>query len=64
MPRHVGNPAPRNKGVAAVGELYSAARLLSKQFTAGAQEEAEVRDALAHCPQCGSGQFAEFREQR
>jgi hypothetical protein len=37
---------------------------LSKQFTAGAQEEAEVRDALADCPQCGSGQFAEFREQR
>jgi hypothetical protein len=37
---------------------------LSKQFTAGAQEEAEVRDALAHCPQCGSGHFTEFREQR
>jgi hypothetical protein len=64
MPRHVGNPPPQNKGGAAVGELYSAARLLSKQCTAGAQEEVEVRDALAHCPQCGSGHFTEAREQR
>jgi hypothetical protein len=29
--------------------------------TAGA-ESAEVREALSHCPQCGSGQFTEYRK--
>ena len=63
MPRHSGNPKPRNRGVP-IGELYAASRLLSTQSVARAQEDAEVREALAHCPQCGSGHFTESREQR
>ena len=63
VPLDIRNPAPRNKGFA-IGELYSASRLLSSQFRAGAREEAEARDAFAHCPQCGSGNFTEFRERR
>jgi hypothetical protein len=30
--------------------------------TAGA-ESAEVREALSHCPQCGSGKFTEYRKE-
>jgi hypothetical protein len=63
VPLDIRNPAPRNKGFA-IGELYSASRLLSNQFRAGAREEADVRDAFAHCPQCGSGHFTELRERR
>ena len=44
--------------------MYSAARMMSEQTIACSQEEAEVRDALAHCPSCGSGHFTEFRERR
>jgi len=27
----------------------------------GAEGDAEVREALNHCPQCGSGHFTEYR---
>jgi hypothetical protein len=36
--------------------------MLNDQMIASAREDAEVRDALAHCPQCGSGRFTEVRE--
>jgi hypothetical protein len=38
--------------------------MLNDQVLAGARQEAEVRDALAHCPQCGSAHFTQFRERR
>ena len=63
MPLHSGNPRPRSKGIP-IGELYAASRLLSSQSVARSQEGAEVREALAHCPQCGSGDFTESRERR
>jgi DNA-directed RNA polymerase subunit RPC12/RpoP len=37
---------------------------LSDQIIASAQDDAELHDALARCPQCGSRHFTEFREQR
>jgi ribosomal protein S27AE len=38
--------------------------MLNDQMIVGAHEDAEVRDALAHCPRCGSGRFSEVRERR
>jgi hypothetical protein len=38
--------------------------MLNDQVLVAARQAAEVRDALAHCPQCGSAHFTEFREQR
>jgi DNA-directed RNA polymerase subunit RPC12/RpoP len=63
MPRHSESSRPRTKGIS-LGELYSASRLLSDQIIANAEDESELHDALARCPQCGSRHFTEFRDQR
>lgn len=62
MPRHGEGPGPRSSGVPLAPEMYSAARMMSDQMMAGAREDAEVQEALSHCPQCGSGHYTEFRE--
>jgi hypothetical protein len=64
MPHHGDSPRPRIRGVPLIPELYSAARMFSDQNAARGQEDAEVREALSHCPQCGSDHFTEIRERR
>jgi ribosomal protein S27AE len=63
MPGHSESPGAWSKGIP-LGELYSAARLLSNQTIARGLEDAEVRNALSHCPQCGSGHFIEIRKRQ
>ena len=41
--------------------MQSAAHLIGEQIISGAEWDAEVRAALSHCPQCGSGRFTEYR---
>jgi hypothetical protein len=38
--------------------------MFTDQNAARAQEDAEVREALSRCPQCGSDHFTEIRERR
>jgi hypothetical protein len=51
-------------GIPLTPELQSAGRLIGQQILAGEQEDTEVREALSHCPQCGSGHFTESRGKR
>ena len=44
--------------------MYSAARMMRDQIIANARDDAEVRDALCHCPECGAERFTEVRERR
>jgi hypothetical protein len=64
MPHHAGSRSHLTDGIPLTPELQSAARLIGEQIVTGAQEDAEVREALGHCPQCGSGNFTELREKR
>jgi hypothetical protein len=48
-------------GIELTPHLQSAARLIGEQVISGAEEDAEVRRALGHCPQCGSGRFTDYR---
>jgi hypothetical protein len=48
-------------GLELTPHLQSAARLVAEQVVSGAEGDAEVREALSHCPQCGSGHFTEYR---
>jgi hypothetical protein len=52
------------EGIPLTAELQSAAHLIGEQIVTGAEEDVEVREALAHCPQCGSGHFTESRVSR
>lgn len=40
--------------------LQSAAHLVGEQIMSEAEGDAEVREALSHCPQCGSGHFTDY----
>jgi hypothetical protein len=64
MPRRSGSRRHLTDGIPLTPELQSAGRLIGEQIVAGAQEDVEVREALAHCPQCGSGHFTESRASR
>jgi hypothetical protein len=48
-------------GIELTPHLQSAAHLVGEQIMSGAEEDAEFREALSHCPQCGSGHFTEYR---
>ena len=52
------------EGIELTPHLQSAAHLIGEQIMTGAEEDAEVRSALSHCPQCGSGHFTEYRAYR
>ena len=43
---------------------YPDIRALQDQVEAASAVDIEVREALAHCPQCGSGHFTEYRAER
>jgi hypothetical protein len=64
MPRRRGSRRHLTDGIPLTPELQSAGHLIGEQIVAGAQEDAEVRAALGHCPQCGSGLFTESRVSR
>ena len=49
------------EGIELTPHLQSAAHLIGEQIMSGAEAYAEVREALSHCPQCGSGHFTEYR---
>jgi len=49
-----------SEGIELTPHLQSAAHLLGEQMVSGAEGDAEVREALSHCPQCGSGHFTEY----
>jgi hypothetical protein len=40
---------------------YPDVRAMQDEVEAAAEDDIEVREALAHCPQCGSGHFTEYR---
>ena len=48
-------------GIELTPHLQSAAHLMSEQVMSSAEDDIEVREALSHCPQCGSGYFTEYR---
>jgi uncharacterized Zn finger protein len=48
------------EGIELTPHLQSAA-LIGEQIAASEQEHAEVREALARCPECGSEHFTESR---
>jgi len=50
-----------NEGIELTPHLQSAAHLMGEQAAAAGAADAEVREALSHCPQCGSGHFTEYR---
>lgn len=49
------------EGIELTPHLQSAAHLMGQQALAAGAADAEVREALGHCPQCGSGHFSEYR---
>ena len=49
------------EGIELTPHLQSAAHLMGEQAVADAVSDAQVREALSHCPQCGSGHFTEYR---
>jgi hypothetical protein len=36
-------------------------RAMRDHVVAGTEDDVEVREALSHCPQCGSGHFIDYR---
>ena len=48
-------------GIELTPHLQSAAHLMSEQVMSSAEDDIEVREALSHCPQRGSGHFTEYR---
>jgi ribosomal protein S27AE len=50
-----------NEGIDLTPHMQSAAHLVGEQIMADAEENAEVWEAMSHCPQCGSGHFTEYR---
>jgi hypothetical protein len=50
-----------SEGIELTPHLQSAAHLVGEQIMSGAEGDAEVREALSHCPQCGSGHFTDYR---
>lgn len=50
-----------SEGIELTPHFQSAAHLVGEQILSGAEGDAEVREALSHCPQCGSGHYTEFR---
>jgi hypothetical protein len=64
VPRDSESAGRRSKGVPLAPEMYSAARMMSEEITANAREDAEVHEALCHCPECGAERFTEFRERQ
>ena len=48
-------------GIELTPHLQSAAHLMGEQALDAGAADAEVREALSHCPQCGSGYFTEYR---
>lgn len=48
-------------GIELTPHLQSAALMIGDQITRSVEEDVEVREALSHCPQCGSGHFTEYR---
>ena len=40
---------------------YPDIRVIHDQVEGATGDDIEVREALAHCPQCGSGHFTEYR---
>lgn len=49
------------EGIELTPHLQSAAHLVGEQIVAAGAGDAEVTEALSHCPQCGSGRFTEYR---
>jgi ribosomal protein S27AE len=60
MPKK-GHSGHLNEGIELTPHLQSAAHLMGEQALATGAADAEVREALSHCPQCGSGHFTEYR---
>jgi hypothetical protein len=50
-----------SEGIELTPHLQSAAHLVGEQILIGAEGDAEIKEALSHCPQCGSGHYTEFR---
>jgi hypothetical protein len=50
-----------NDGIELTPHLQSAAHLIGQQVLSAAEDNTEVREALSHCPQCGSGHYTEHR---
>jgi hypothetical protein len=51
-------------GIELTPHLQSAAGLIGHQIVSEADDDAEVREALSHCPQCGSATFTEYRNEQ
>lgn len=61
MPEREPERGRRTGGIELTPHLQSAAHLIGEQIMNGAEQDAQVREALGHCPQCGSGRFTEYR---
>ena len=49
------------EGIELTPHLQAAAHMIGEQVSSAAEEDTEVKEALSHCPQCGSGHFTEYR---
>ena len=58
---HKGPHAHFSEGIELTPHLQSAAYLIGEQTMSDAEGDAEVKEALSHSPQCGSGHFTEYR---
>ena len=61
LPRKEPRSGHLPEGIPLGPESQSAARMIGQQVVSGSVEGGEVREALSHCPQCGSGEFTEHR---
>ena len=61
MPHKDAKPGHLFQGIPLGPESQSAGRLIGQQIVSEAREAAEAREAQGHCPQCGSGEFTEYR---
>jgi hypothetical protein len=50
-----------NDGIELTPHLQSAAHLIGQQILSAAEQNMEVHQALSHCPQCGSGNYIDYR---
>ena len=64
MPRKEPRSGHLFEGIPLGPETQSVAILISQQIASEARDDAEVRQALSHCPQCGSNEFKEYRADR
>jgi hypothetical protein len=56
-----GLPAAPMSPLGQSSNLHAVAPLIRQQAMSGAAGDAEVKEALSHCPQCGSGHFVQYR---